>query len=146
MRLGDLDSYIELDVREAVAVNMPRAGDLRLRITLRGAGFSGVQDDVWVPHLDAERFILDLNAMAAGQREEAVLKGSSSSELILRFSRPMPTHILVEGKLKRMGPGSPATISAAIAFAIYLLRADLRTIAETLTETWMMPMPAGGRH
>lgn len=146
MRLGDSDSFIDLDVRESVAPNMPRAGDLRLRVTLRGAGFNGVQDDVWVPHAAAERFIHDLNSMAAGQQEEAVLKGASSSELVLRFSRPMPTHILVEGKLKRMGPGSPATISAAITFAIYVLRADLRTIAETMTETWMMPTPVGGRH
>ena len=146
MRLGDSDSYIDLDVRESVASNMPRAGDLRLRVTLRSAGFSGVQDDVWVPHAAAEKFILDLNAMAAGEREEAVLRGASGSELVLRFSRPMPTHILLEGKLKRMGPGSPATISSAIAFAIYMQRANLRTIAETLTETWMLPTPVRGRH
>jgi hypothetical protein len=136
MKLGDTDSFIDLELRERVAANMPRAGDLRLRVTLRGSGFTGVQDDVWVPHAAAERFLDDLDAMAAGKVEEAVLKGASSGELILRFSRPMPSHVLVEGKLKRIGPGSPATVSASIAFAIYVARADLRNIAEALNEGW----------
>jgi hypothetical protein len=146
MKLGDSDSFLDLEVREIVAPNMPRAGDLRLRVTLRGSGFTGVQDDVWVPQVEAGRFIDDLNTMAAGTGSEAILKGTSSSELVLRFTRPMPTHVLVEGKLKRMGPGSPGTISASIAFAIYLARNDLRTIADSMTETWTPPMAAAGTH
>jgi hypothetical protein len=136
MRLGDPDSYIDLELRESVAPNMPRAGDLRLRVTLRGAGFGGIQDDVWVPRSSAERFLEDLNDMAGGNGGEAVLKGAHGNELILRFTQPVPAHVLIEGKLKRISKGTPATISASVAFAIYVARGDLRKIAEALTETW----------
>ncbi len=141
MKLGNSDSFIDLELRESVASNMPRAGDLRLRVTLRGSGFVGVQEDVWVPRSAARRFLSDLNAMAAGEGEEAVLKGTTSGELILRFTRPMATQMLVEGKLKRTGPGSPATISASVAFAIHVLRADLGSIAEALSGAWAPPVP-----
>jgi hypothetical protein len=142
MRLGDSDCFIDLALRESVASNMPGAGDLRIRVTLRGSGFTGVQEDVWIAHSAAERFVDDLHAMVDGKGDEAVLESAISGELNLRFSRPMPSHVLVECKLKRIGARSPATISASVAFAIYIVRADVRNIAEALTEAWAPPAHA----
>ena len=114
MRLGNADAYIDIDVHEPVAANMPGAGDLRLRVTVYGAGFTGDQQDVWVRGNAAERFINELYAMARGERDDVTLGSpSSNKELTLKVSRPMPSHVFLEGKLRRTGPGSRATISAA---------------------------------
>lgn len=137
MRLGDTDSYVDIELRGTVAANMPRAGDLRLRVTIHGAGFHGVQDEVWIRQGAAERFIADVHSMARGEREEAALGGGSAREITLRFTRPMRTHVLLEGKVKRVGPGSPATISAWIAFAVYVPADALAQLADTLSEAWI---------
>lgn len=146
MRLGDHDSFVDIEVLETVAANMPRAGDIHLKVTVHGAGFRGVHDDVWVRHSSAQRFIEDLYEMARGDREDAALSAVANRELALRFSRPMRTHVLVEGKLKRVGPGSPATISAWVAFAVYVHRSSLKTLADTLSESWLAPAQSAGAH
>lgn len=142
MRLGDSDSYVDIDVHGTVARNMPRSGDLRLRVTVNGASFRAIQKNVWVRANSVDRFVNELYAMARGEREDASLGGNNSRELTLRFTRPMPTHVLVEGKLKRIGPGSPATISAWIGFAVYVQAASLDTMAQTIAEAWLAPEQA----
>ncbi|HZP94520.1 MAG TPA: hypothetical protein VFB20_16795 [Burkholderiales bacterium] len=146
MRLGDTDSYVDIESRGTVAANMPRAGDLRLRVTVHGAGFHGVQDEVWVRQGAVERFIAEVYAMARGEREEAALGGASAREITLRFTRPMRTHVLLEGKVKRVGPGSPATISAWIAFAVYVPADALAELADTLSEAWISSPPSKHAH
>jgi hypothetical protein len=145
MRLGDSDSYVDIEVYGTVARNMPRSGDLRLKVTVNGAGYRAVQKDVWIRGNSVERFVNDLYAMARGERADAAL-GGTRSELSLRFSRPMQTHVLVEGKLKRIGPGSPATISAWIAFSVYVEAASLDGLAETIAESWLAPAQASSAH
>lgn len=144
MRLGDSESYVDIDVHGTVARNMPRSGDLRLRVTVNGASFRAVQKNVWLSNNSVERFINELYAMARGEREDASLGGNGSRELSLRFTRPMSTHVMVEGKLKRIGPGSPATISAWIGFAVYVDAASLDGMAQTIAESWLAPAQASG--
>ena len=142
MRLADSDTFIELELRERVASSMPGVGDLRIRVTLRGSGLSGVQEDAWIPHCAAERFVGDLNAMVDGKGDEAVLDSATSGELNLSFWRPMPSHVLVECKLKRIAARSPATITASVASAIRVVRAEVRSMGEALTEAWAPPAHA----
>ncbi len=146
MRLGDSDSYIDIEVHGTVARNMPRSGDLRLRVTVNSTGFKATQKDVWVRGNSVEHFIAELYEMARGERDDATLGGGNRSELTLRFSRPMPTHVMVEGKLRRIGPGSPATISAWIGFAVYMPAEALAQLAESLAEDWLAPAQPGSAH
>jgi hypothetical protein len=140
MRLGNADSYIDIEVREPVAPDMPGAGDLRLGITVHGAGFTGEQQDVWVRGSAAERFIDELYAMARGERDDVTLGSpSSNKELILKVSRPMQSHVVLEGKLRRTGPGSPATISSSVVFSIYLDVKKLENLADIFADAWMAP-------
>lgn len=148
MRLGNADSYIDIEAHEHIAANMPGAGDLRLKVTVHGAGFTGEQQDVWVRRNSAERFISDLYAMARGQCDEATLGSPRrSGELTFTVSRPMRSHVVLEGKLKRTGPGSPATISSSVVFAIYLDVKDLAGVADQFAEAWLEPeQEAGKKH
>lgn len=140
MRLGNADSYIDIEVREPVAPDMPGAGDLRLGITVHGAGFTGEQQNVWVRGSAAERFINDLYAMARGERDDVTLGSpSSNKELTLKVSRPMHSHVVLEGKLRRTGPGSPATISSSVVFSIYLDVKNLQNLADTFADAWLAP-------
>lgn len=116
MRLGDSDTYIDIDADEPVAANMPAAGDVRLRVSIHVSGFDGDQRGVWVRRNSAERFIGDLYAMARGERDDAMLRSPSNRELTLKFTKPMRSHALLEGELKRTGSGSPATISSSVVF------------------------------
>lgn len=146
MRLGDSDSYVDIDVHGTVARNMPGSGDLRLRVTVNGASFRAVQKNVWVRANSVERFVSELYAMVRGERDDATLGVNNRGELSLRLSRPMSTHVLVEGKLKRIGPGSPATISAWIGFAVYVQADTLGEFAETVAEGWLAPAQASSAH
>jgi hypothetical protein len=145
MRLGDSETYIDIDAHEPVAANMPAAGDVRLHVTVHGAGFHGDQHDVWVRRNSAERFIGDLYAMARGERDDAMLRSPSNKELTLKFSKPMPKHALIEGELKRTGPGSPATISSSVVFAIYIDADILDDLAETYAVAWLGPDKAANK-
>ncbi len=145
MRLGDADTYIDIDANEPVAANMPAAGDISLSVTVHGAGFHGDQHDVWVRRNSAERFIADLYAMARGERDDAMLKSPSNRELTLQFTKPMRSHALLEGELKRTGPGSPATISSSVVFAIYIEASKLSDLAETYAEAWLGPDKAANK-
>ena len=146
MRLGNADSYLDIEVHEPVAADMPGAGDLRLRVTVYGAGFTGDQQDVWVRGTAAERFINDLYAMARGERDDVTLGSpSSNKELTLKVSRPMPSHVFLEGKLRRSGPGSPATISSSVSFSIYLDVKNLENLADLFADAWIEPEQTGRR-
>lgn len=146
MRLGNAESYLDIEVHEPVAADMPGAGDLRLRVTVHGAGFTGDQQDVWVRGSAAERFIEDLYAMARGERDDATLGNPrSDKELALRVSRPMPSHVVLEGKLRRTGPGSPATISSSVVFSIYLEVTKLENLAEMFADAWIAPVDETAR-
>jgi hypothetical protein len=146
MRLGNADSYLDIEVHEPVAADMPGAGDLRLRVTVYGAGFTGDQQDVWVRGTAAERFINDLYAMARGERDDATLGSpSSNKELALKVSRPMRSHVVLEGKLRRTGPGSPATISSSVVFSIYLEVKELDSLADMFAEEWIAPEEEAGK-
>jgi len=146
MRLGNAESYLDIEVHEPVAADMPGAGDLRLRVTVHGAGFTGDQQDVWVRGSAAERFIEDLYAMARGERDDATLGNPrSDKELALRVSRPMPSHVVLEGKLRRTGPGSPATISSSVVFSIYLEVTKLDNLAEMFADAWIAPVDETAR-
>ena len=146
MRLGDSETYIDIDADDPVAANMPAAGDVRLRVTVHVAGFDGDQRDVWVRRNSAERFIGDLYAMARGERDDAMLKSPSNRELTLKFTRPMRTHALLEGEVKRTGPGSPATISSSVVFSIYIDVEKLGELAETYDEAWLGPEKAANKN
>ncbi len=148
MRLGNVDSYIDIEVHEPVAPNMPGAGDLRLSVTVHGAGFTGEQQDVWVRGSAAERFINDLYAMARGERDDVTLGSpSSNKELTLKVSRPMRSHVVLEGKLRRTGPGSPATVSSSVVFSIYLDVKNLENLADLFADAWIAPEEdAGAKH
>ncbi len=148
MRLGNADSYIDIEVHEPVAPNMPGAGDLHLSITVHGAGFTGEQQDVWVRGSAAERFINDLYAMARGERDDATLGSpSSNKELTLKVSRPMRSHVMLEGKLRRTGPGSPATVSSSVVFSIYLDVKNLENLADMFADAWLAPEEdVGAKH
>ncbi|MGD8789658.1 MAG: hypothetical protein PVH05_09230 [Burkholderiales bacterium] len=140
MRLGNAESYIDIEVHEPVAPNMPGAGDLRLGVTVHGAGFTGDQQDVWVRGSAAERFINDLYAMARGERDDVTLGSpSSNKELTLKVSRPMRSHVVLEGKLRRTGPGSPATVSSSVVFSIYLDVKNLENLADIFADAWIAP-------
>lgn len=139
MRLGDADSYIDIEAHEPVAANMPSAGDIRLQVSVHDGGFHCDQQDVWVRRNSAERFIADLYAMARGEREDAMLSSPSNRELSLKFTRPMLSHALIEGKLKRTGPGTRATVSSSIVFSIYVDANILGGLAETYAEDWLGP-------
>jgi hypothetical protein len=146
MRLGNADAYIDIEVHEPVAADMPGAGDLRLRVTVHGAGFTGDQQDVWVRGTAAERFIDDLYAMARGERDDATLGSpGSQKELALKVSRPMRSHVVLEGKLRRTGPGSPATISSSVVFSIYLDVKTLDNLADLFADAWIAPEEQAGR-
>ena len=146
MRLGNADSYIDIEVRDPVAANMPGAGDLRLRVTVHGAGFTGDQQNVWVRGNAAERFINDLYAMARGERDDVTLGSpSSNKELSLKVSRPMQSHVVLEGKLRRSGPGSPATVSSSVVFSIYVDVKNLQNLADTFADAWLAPEEEAGR-
>lgn len=145
MRLGDLDTYIDIDADDPVAANMPAAGDVRLRVTVHVSGFDGDQRGVWVRRNSAERFISDLYAMARGERDDAMLKSPSNRELTLKFSRPMRTHALLEGELRRTASGSPATISSSVVFSIYIDADKLGDLAETYDEAWLGPDKAANK-
>ena len=146
MRLGNADSHLDIEVHEPVAADMPGAGDLRLRVTVYGAGFTGDQQDVWVRGTAAERFINDLYAMARGERDDAALGSpSSNKELTLKVSRPMRSHVVLEGKLRRTGPGSPATISSSVVFSIYLEVKELDSLADMFAEEWIAPEEEAGK-
>ena len=146
MRLGNAESYLDIEVHEPVAADMPGAGDLRLRVTVHGAGFTGDQQDVWVRGSAAERFIEDLYAMARGERDDATLGNPrSDKELALRVSRPMRSHVVLEGKLRRTGPGSPATISSSVVFSIYLEATKLDSLAEMFADAWIAPEDEAAR-
>ena len=145
MRLGDSDTYIDIDADEPVAANMPAAGDVRLRVTVHGAGFHSDQRGVWVRRNSAERFIADLYAMARGERDDAALRSPSNRELTLSFTRPMQSHALLEGEVKRIGPGSPATISSSVVFSIYIDAEKLDDLAETYAEAWLGPDKAANK-
>jgi hypothetical protein len=146
MRLGDSDSYVDIEVREIVGRTMPRSGDLRLRVSVRGAGFEGTQHDVWLRQAAAEKFVADLYAMAHGQIEEAALTTGTGRELTLCFSKPVRKHVLFEGKLRRIGPGSPATISAWVTFAVYVGESELGGLADTLSDAWITPSDSATAH
>ena len=140
MRLGNAESHLDIEVHEPVAADMPGAGDLRLRVTVYGAGFTGDQQDVWVRGTAAERFIDDLYAMARGERDDATLGNPrSNKELTLKVSRPMQSHVVLEGKLRRTGPGSPATISSSVVFSIYLEVKKLDDLAAMFADAWIAP-------
>jgi hypothetical protein len=145
MRLGDSDSYIDIDADEPVAANMPAAGDVRLRVAVHVSGFDGDQRGVWVRRNSAERFIGDLYAMARGERDDAELRSPSNRELTLKFTRPMQSHVLIEGELKRTGPGSPTTISSSVVFTIYIDAEKLGDLAETYDEAWLGPDKAANK-
>ena len=145
MRLGDSDTYIDIDADEPVAANMPAAGDIRLRVTVHVSGFDGDQRGVWVRRNSAERFIGDLYAMARGQREDAKLESPSNRELTLKFTIPIRTHALLEGELKRTASGSPATISSSVVFSIYIDVEKLGDLAETYAEAWLGPEKAANK-
>ncbi len=145
MRLGDSDTYIDIDADEPVAANMPAAGDVRLRVSIHVSGFDGDQRGVWVRRNSAERFIGDLYAMARGERDDAMLRSPSNRELTLKFTKPMRSHALLEGELKRTGPGSPATISSSVVFAIYIDIDKLGELAETYAEAWLGPDKAANK-
>lgn len=145
MRLGDLDTYIDIDADDPVAANMPAAGDVRLRVTVHVSGFDGDQRGVWVRRNSAERFISDLYAMARGERDDAMLQSPSNRELTLKFSRPMRTHALLEGELRRTASGSPATISSSVVFSIYIDADKLGDLAETYDEAWLGPDKAANK-
>jgi hypothetical protein len=146
MRLGNADAYIDIEVHEPVAANMPGAGDLRLGITIHGAGFTGDQDNVWVRGNAAERFINELYAMARGERDDVTLGSpSSNKELTLKVSRPMRSHVVLEGKMRRTGPGSPATISSSVVFSIYLDVKNLESLADTFADAWIAPEEDAGK-
>jgi hypothetical protein len=146
MRLGDSESYVDIEVREIVPRNMPRSGDVRLRVSVCGAGFECTQRDVWIRYTSAERFVADLHAMARGQLEEAVLTTGTGRELTLRFYKPVRSHVLFEGKLRRIGPGSPATISAWVTFSVYVSESELGGLADTLSEAWISPADTARAH
>lgn len=146
MRLGDSDSYVDIEVREIVGRTMPRSGDLRLRVSVRGAGFEGTQHDVWLRQASAEKFVADLYAMARDQIEEAALTTGTGRELNMRFSKLVRSHVLFEGKLRRIGPGSPATISAWVTFAVYVGESELHGLADTLSEAWIKPSDTATAH
>jgi len=146
MRLGNAESYLDIEVHEPVAAGMPGSGDLRLRVTVYGAGFTGDQQDVWVRGTAAERFISDLYAMARGERDDATLGSpSSNKELALKVSRPMRSHVVIEGKMRRTGPGSPATISSSVVFSIYLEVTKLDSLADMFADAWIEPEDTAAR-
>ena len=94
----------------------------------------------------AERFIEDLYAMARGERDDATLGSPrSNKELALKVSRPMRSHVVLEGKLRRTGPGSPATISSSVVFSIYLEVTKLDDLAEMFADAWIAPEDATAR-
>ena len=108
MIIQDRANAIELTLLERIPDDLPTPGDVRLRVKVEAEGFVGLSE-VWIEKPTLELFTQDLLALERTRDGEAVLKGVSPDEFILRLrSVDRAGHIAVNGQLGRITYGLKA--------------------------------------
>ena len=137
MLLGNSESYIDIE-----AVDPIEASDNSIRFTVQivGSGVNHEQSDVWFSKETVEEFIDQLFAMVREERNDATLGNrNDTADLTLKITRPIKSHLMLEGKLRRSNPEATATISSSVIFSIFMDADNLFSLAELFSEAWKVP-------
>ena len=137
MLLGNSESYIDIEAADPI-----EASDNSIRFTVQivGSGVNHEQSDVWFTKEAVEEFIDQLFAMVREERNDATLGNrNDTTDLTLKITRPIKSHLMLEGKLRRSNPEATATISSSVIFSIFMDADNLFSLAELFSEAWKVP-------
>ncbi len=95
---------------------------------------------MWFSKETVEEFIDQLFAMVREERNDATLGNrNDTADLTLKITRPIKSHLMLEGKLRRSNPEATATISSSVIFSIFMDADNLFSLAELFSEAWKVP-------
>lgn len=130
MLISDNSGSVEISVLDSLG-----DPDLHLGVRVKGEGFCGHYDGIWISRSDWDRFLTELRTLETNRRGSASFVSMSPGEFDFSIGMADPLgHIAMTGELRRLLHGRYGQYEASIGFEIEVDPTRLRGLIDDFQE------------